>query len=76
MLKNAAERGLRVGCAPDTFMGAGLQTCRKLIDDGAIGTPVAATAFMMGHGPERWHPDPEFFYKVAGVRCLILARTI
>ncbi len=66
MLQLAAEGGLRVGCAPDTFMGAGLQTCRRLIDDGAIGTPVAATAFMMGHGPERWHPDPEFFYKVGG----------
>lgn len=66
MLKIAAEKGLRVGGAPDTFLGAGLQTCRKLIDDGAIGEPVAATAFMMGHGPERWHPDPEFFYKVGG----------
>jgi predicted dehydrogenase len=66
MLKLAAEKGLRVGCAPDTFLGAGLQTCRKLIDEGAIGVPVAATAFMLGHGPERWHPDPEFFYKVGG----------
>lgn len=66
MLAIAAEKGLRIGCAPDTFMGAGLQTCRKLIDDGAIGEPIGATAFMMGHGPERWHPDPEFFYKVGG----------
>ena len=66
MLQAAAEKGLRVGCAPDTFMGAGLQTCRKLIDDGAIGEPIGATAFMLGHGPERWHPDPEFFYKVGG----------
>ena len=66
MLALAAGRGLRIGCAPDTFLGAGLQTCRKLIDDGVIGVPVAATAFMMGHGPERWHPDPEFFYKVGG----------
>jgi predicted dehydrogenase len=59
----AASKGLRVGSAPDTFLGAGLQTCRKLIDDGAIGVPVAAAAFMTGHGPESWHPDPEFFYK-------------
>lgn len=66
ILEIAQEKGLRVGGAPDTFLGAGLQTCRKLIDDGAIGVPVAATAFMMGHGPERWHPDPEFFYKVGG----------
>jgi predicted dehydrogenase len=63
MLQLAGEKNLRVGCAPDTFMGAGLQTCRRLIDQGEIGKPVAATAFMMGHGPERWHPDPEFFYK-------------
>ena len=66
MLALAAEKGVRVGGAPDTFMGAGMQTCRKLIDEGAIGVLVAATAFMMGHGPEKWHPDPEFFYKVGG----------
>jgi predicted dehydrogenase len=59
----AREKGLRVGSAPDTFLGGGLQTCRKLIDDGIIGEPVAAVAFMTGHGPEGWHPDPEFFYK-------------
>lgn len=63
MLELAASKGLRVGCAPDTFLGGGLQTCRKLIDDGVIGEPVAATAFMMSHGPESWHPDPEFFYQ-------------
>jgi predicted dehydrogenase len=59
----AREKGLRVGSAPDTFLGGGLQTSRKLIDDGVIGEPVAAVAFMTGHGPEGWHPDPEFFYK-------------
>ena len=58
---HAADR--RVGCAPDTVLGAGIQTCRKLIDDGAIGSPVAAVAFMPSHGPEGWHPDPEFFFK-------------
>ncbi len=64
---NAAKReGVRVGGAPDTFLGAGGQTCRKLIDEGAIGRPVAAVAFMMGHGHETWHPDPEFFYKPGG----------
>jgi predicted dehydrogenase len=66
MLALAKERGLRVGCAPDTFMGAAIQTCRKIIDDGWIGEPVAATAFMMGHGHEHWHPNPEFFYKPGG----------
>ena len=59
-----AERmGLRVGAAPDTFLGAGLQTCASLIDQGIIGEPVAAVAFMAGHGPESWHPEPAFFYK-------------
>lgn len=62
----AKEKGLRVGSAPDTFLGGGIQTCRKLIDDGWIGEPVAATAFMMWAGHESWHPSPEFFYKVGG----------
>ena len=66
LLDAAAERGVRVGCAPDTFLGGGLQTCRKLIDDGAIGKPVAATAFMLGRGPESWHPNPEFYYSLGG----------
>lgn len=63
LLALAEEKGLRVGCAPDTFLGGGLQTCRQLIDEGAIGRPVAATAFMMSHGPEGWHPNPDFFYQ-------------
>ncbi|WP_249226610.1 Gfo/Idh/MocA family protein [Alicyclobacillus mengziensis] len=62
----AQKRGLLVGNAPDTFLGGGLQTCRKLIEDGWIGQPVSATAFMAGHGPESWHPNPEFFYQVGG----------
>lgn len=66
VLQAAEANGVRVGCAPDTFLGAGIQTCAKLINDGWIGKPIAATAFMMGHGPEAWHPDPEFFYKVGG----------
>ena len=66
LLDRAAARGVLVGCAPDTFLGAGHQTCRKLIDDGWIGTPVAATAFMLCHGHESWHPDPEFYYQTGG----------
>ena len=66
LLKLGRERGLRVGCAPDTFLGGGLQTCRKLIDDGWIGEPVAATAFMLCHGHESWHPDPDFYYQPGG----------
>lgn len=66
MLDLAAQSGLRVGGAPDTFLGAGIQTCRQLIDEGVIGEPIAATAFMMGHGHESWHPDPAFYYQPGG----------
>ena len=66
LLATAKANGVLVGCAPDTFLGAGHQTCRKLIDDGWIGAPIAATAFMMCHGHESWHPDPEFYYKAGG----------
>lgn len=66
VLAAAREKGLRVGCAPDTFLGGGIQTCRKLIDDGWIGTPLGATAFMMSAGPEKWHPNPGFFYRRGG----------
>ncbi len=62
----AKESGALLGSAPDTFLGGGLQTCRKLLDDGWIGEPVAAHASMQGHGPERWHPDPFFFYQPGG----------
>lgn len=62
----AEEKGLFVGCAPDTFLGGGIQTCRKLIDDGAIGQVIGATAFMMSPGHESWHPDPAFYYKKGG----------
>jgi predicted dehydrogenase len=66
VLSIAGEKKLRVGGAPDTFLGAGIQTCRKLIDDGWIGKPVAAAAFMANHGHEHWHPGPAFYYKEAG----------
>lgn len=66
IMEAAAAQGVRVGSAPDTFLGGGQQTCRKLIDDGWIGEPVAAVAFMMGHGPESWHPNPDFFYQSGG----------
>jgi predicted dehydrogenase len=66
VLRLAKSLGLRVGCAPDTFLGGGIQTARGLVDSGAIGEPVAATANMANHGPERWHPDPEFFFKAGG----------
>ena len=62
----AKEKGLYLGGAPDTFLGAGIQTARKLIDEGFIGTPIAAMARFAGHGPETWHADPEFFYQYGG----------
>jgi len=62
----AAEKGVLIGGAPDTFMGAGIQTARKLIDDGFIGDVVGASAFMVCRGHETWHPDPEFYYKHGG----------
>jgi len=66
VLKEAQKRKLRVGCAPDTVLGGGIQTCRKLIDQGVIGKPIAATANMVCHGHESWHPNPEFYYQVGG----------
>ncbi len=66
LLAEAAKRGLRLGCAPDTVLGAGIQTCRSLIDAGAIGRPAAAIACMMCHGHESWHPNPEFYYQPGG----------
>ena len=62
----AKAAGLRLGCAPDTFLGGGLQTARKAIDDGLIGAPIAATAFFMAHGPEAWHPNAGIFYLTGG----------
>jgi predicted dehydrogenase len=66
LLAAAKQKGVRVGGAPDTFLGGGHQTCRKLIDDGWIGKPIAATAFMLCHGHESWHPSPVFYYEIGG----------
>ncbi|MEV0913217.1 Gfo/Idh/MocA family oxidoreductase [Streptomyces sp. NPDC049967] len=66
MLAAARAAGLRLCCAPDTVLGTGTQTARKAVDDGLIGRPVAATAFMTTAGHEKWHPDPEFYYRPGG----------
>lgn len=66
VIQLAEEKCLLVGCAPDTFLGAGLQTSRKLVDDGWIGRVIGGTAFLMSRGPESWHPNPAFFYEVGG----------
>jgi predicted dehydrogenase len=66
IVDTAKAKGLLVGSAPDTVLGGGTQTCRKLIDDNWIGKPIAGTAFMMGHGPEGWHSNPGFYYQKGG----------
>jgi predicted dehydrogenase len=62
----AKAKGLRIGAAPDTFLGGGHQTARTLIDQGVIGQPVGGTATFMCPGHERWHPNPAFYYEVGG----------
>ena len=66
LLELAKQKGLLVGVAPDTFLGAGIQTCREVLDSGEIGEPIGASAYMTCHGHESWHPDPEFYYDVGG----------
>lgn len=63
LLAAAKAKNVRVGAAPDTFLGGGLQTARELIDAGAIGEPIAASAFMLSRGMESWHPNPYFFFQ-------------
>ena len=59
----AKARGLRLGAAPDTVLGAGVQEARALIDAGAIGKPLTGLAAVMSHGMEHWHPNPGFFFR-------------
>ena len=66
LLACATEAGVLVGGAPDTFLGGGLQTARRLLDAGAIGTPVAVSGMLLLSGHERWHPNPDFYYQPGG----------
>lgn len=66
ILETAVSHGLRVGCAPDTFLGNAGRAARRLLADGAIGRPVAVSAAFMSGGNESWHPDPAFFYRSGG----------
>ena len=66
LVEDAERRGLAIGSAPDTFLGAAGRRARQLMDAGAIGTPVTGTAFMMGRGMEHWHPNPSFYYQPGG----------
>ena len=63
LLAEADQAGLLLGCAPDTGLGAGLQTARRLIGSGRIGEPRAALCLLQGPGPDRWHPDPAFLFQ-------------
>lgn len=62
----AKAKGLRVGAAPDTVLGAGIQNARTLVEAGEVGDVVTGTATVLGHGMEHWHPNPEFFFKPGG----------
>lgn len=66
IMEAARLNNRKVGSAPDTFLGGSIQLAGQLIEDGVIGKPIGATAFMMSRGPESWHPNPEFFYHVGG----------
>ncbi|TQM84031.1 putative dehydrogenase [Saccharothrix saharensis] len=66
LLDLAAQRGLRVACAPDTLLGAGWQTARRAVDAGRIGEPRTALALFQSPGPESWHPAPEFLFQAGG----------
>lgn len=63
LLKAAEEKGLRVGCAPDTFLGSGLQATFKALQDGAIGEPLTGLILFQSPGPESWHPNPAFLFQ-------------
>lgn len=73
LLAFAREKGLRVGCAPDTFLGASHQASRKAVDDGRIGRIVGGTLAFLSRGMEAWHPNPDFFFKPGGGPILDLA---
>jgi predicted dehydrogenase len=62
----AAAAKVRIGCAPDTFLGAAHQACRRAIDAGRIGRPIGGAAAVLSHGMEHWHPDPTWFYQSGG----------
>lgn len=66
LLATAQKHDVRIGSAPDTFLGGAHQTCRALVDGGAIGRPLGGTAYFMCPGHERWHPSPAFYYEAGG----------
>jgi predicted dehydrogenase len=73
LLEQAASAGLRIGCAPDTFLGGAYQVARRVVERGDIGVPMGATAHMLTGGPENWHPNAEIFYGAGGGPILDIA---
>jgi predicted dehydrogenase len=73
LVAQAGRRGLKLGCAPDTFLGAGGRLAREIIDSGRIGKVLSGACFLMSHGMEHWHPDPEFYFKPGGGPILDMA---
>ncbi|HXH36936.1 MAG TPA: Gfo/Idh/MocA family oxidoreductase [Plantibacter sp.] len=63
LLDAANAAGLRVATAPDTFLGAGIQSARRLVEAGGIGEPLTALTLMQSPGPESWHPNPDFLFQ-------------
>ncbi|HEY0476958.1 MAG TPA: Gfo/Idh/MocA family oxidoreductase [Kofleriaceae bacterium] len=61
--ERAHSKGLRIGSAPDTFLGGAHQLARELIDTGKVGKITGGTCFVMSHGMEHWHPNPDFFFQ-------------
>ncbi len=73
VMERADAAGVRIGCAPDTFLGAGHQACRRAVDDGRIGRVIGGAASFLTHGMEHWHPDPTFFFRPGGGPVLDMA---
>ncbi len=64
--KRAEKKGLRIGSAPDTFLGGAHQLARDIVDSGKLGRITSGTCHVMNHGMEHWHPNPDFFFQPGG----------
>jgi predicted dehydrogenase len=66
LVREADRRDLKLGCAPDTFLGAGGRLARETVDSGKVGRILSGSCTLMSHGMEHWHPNPEFYFKRGG----------
>ena len=64
LLREAAAAGVRIGCAPDTVLGAGIQSARRVIESGGIGRPLSGLTLFQTPGPQLWHPNPDFLFQL------------